>query len=54
MPVACLFVLLCTIDFSVGLKLALSSKIVFLELLKLLMLPVPHCHKALLQLGGHK
>ena len=35
-----------------GLKLALCCKISLLEVLKLLMIPVPHRHKALLQPGG--
>ena len=52
MLVACGLWLLCTIVFRVGLKLALCCNIVLLESLKLIMLPVPHRHKALLQPGG--
>ena len=53
MPVACAFWLLCTIYFRVGLKIELCCDILLLELLKLrlIMIPVPHYHNALLQPG---
>ena len=52
MPVACGLWLLCRIVFRVVIKLALCCKSSLLEVLNLLMLPVQHRHKAILQPGG--